>query len=322
MNRGTIFALKATRKLYRKFISERTYDHRNWKMVSNKEYANKLIYDLIRTDKPCMVARFGSTELLCLSNYIGVRNKEHIRNIKGYIAGDTLPWWWEKKVLQNMINNAGFFPITKQNIEKFCILMLEDIAYIDILASWLNNECYFQEQLKNAKRIVLEDLEPFFSQTPWTKALEGKSVLVVHPFAETIKKQYEKREVLFDNQILPRFDLNVFSAVQSLGGKSNKFSNWFDALEYMKSGISNTKFDICIIGAGAYGLPLAAYVKRIGKQSIHMGGVTQLLFGIKGRRWEDYLWWPYSNLFNENWVRPGDNEKPETADNVEGGCYW
>jgi glycerol-3-phosphate dehydrogenase len=46
-------------------------------------------------------------------------------------------------------------------------------------------------------------------------------------------------------------------------------------------------YDVALIGCGAYGLPLASHVKRKGKQSIHLGGGLQLLFGIKGKRWDD-----------------------------------
>ena len=47
-------------------------------------------------------------------------------------------------------------------------------------------------------------------------------------------------------------------------------------------------FDVAIIGCGAYGFPLAAKLKQAGKQAIHLAGATQLLFGIKGKRWEEY----------------------------------
>ena len=200
--------------------------------------------------------------------------------------------------------------------------MLDCIPDVDILGSWLNNESFFFEELKNAKRIVLEDMEPFFTTNPWTKALEGKKVLVVHPFAKSIVKQYKKRELIFENNLLPKFELKAIKAVQSLGGQHPDFKDWFEALNFMKQKIDSTDYDICIIGAGAYGFPLAAHVKRQGKKSIHLAGVTQLLFGIKGKRWENYIVWPYMNLFNEHWVRPDDSEKPKTAKKVEEACYW
>jgi len=53
-----------------------------------------------------------------------------------------------------------------------------------------------------------------------------------------------------------------------------------------------------------------------------LAGATQLLFGIKGKRWEEFIVWPYANLFNEHWVRPGIKEKPKNANIVEDACYW
>ena len=88
----------------------------------------------------------------------------------------------------------------------------------------------------------------------------------------------------------------------------------------MQDQISQVDFDIAIIGAGAYGLPLAAYCKRIGKQAIQMSGATQLLFGIKGKRWDDHP--VISKFYNESWVRPNSNETPTKKGKVEGGSYW
>ncbi|MBW8332453.1 MAG: hypothetical protein K0M40_10570 [Prolixibacteraceae bacterium] len=267
-----------------------------------------------------MIARFGSTELACLLNYKGVNDSK--RSSIDYIKGKSLKWWWDKGIIDQMQNWSGFFPPEIEKIEKFCQLMLNDIPQVDILGSWLLEENFFKNELSSTKQLVLEDIEPFFSQNPWTKALEGKKVLVVHPFAETIEQQYKKRKWLFENNLLPEFELITIKAVQSIAGEKTEFADWFEALESMKNKIDAIEYDICIIGAGAYGFPLAAHVKRKGKKSIHLAGVTQLLFGIKGRRWENYIVWPYTNLYNENWVRPGENEKPKNAKVVEGACYW
>lgn len=111
-------------------------------------------------------------------------------------------------------------------------------------------------------------LDPYWSKEPWSRVLANKNILVIHPFAETIQSQYLKREYLFKNpNILPPFKtLTVIKAVQSLGGENNGFKDWFEALEYMKGEIDKCEFDICLIGCGAYGFPLAAHVKRIGKK--------------------------------------------------------
>ena len=78
-------------------------------------------------------------------------------------------------------------------------------------------------------------------------------------------------------------------------------------------------FDVAIIGCGAYGFPLAAKLKRAGKITIHLGGAVQILFGIKGSRWDNG---EVSKFYNEYWVRPDDKDKPQNANNVENGCYW
>lgn len=312
--------LKVSRKLYQRINSTEPAGGRNWKMFSNKEYANELIYNLLMEEAPCMIARFGSTEMLCLVNYLGV--KRNNRNWSSYIKGESLMWWWEPKTIDQMQRWSGFFPQKTDKIEQFCEMMLSDTRDVDLLGSWLLQEKYVKKELSNARKVVLEDIEPFFCTRPWTRALENKTVLVVHPFAETIETQFKKRELLFENNLLPSFKLKTIKAVQSVAGTDTAFEDWFAALDHMKAQIDATDFDVAIIGCGAYGFPLAAHVKRSGKKAVHMAGATQLLFGIKGKRWEEYIVWPYTNLFNEHWVRPGEKEKPQNAEVVEGACYW
>lgn len=295
---------------------------RNWQMYPNKEYSSTLISKALLSNKPTMIARLGSTELQCMINYIGVRYPAKYRSIKGYISNQTPPWWWNPQSIRQMQRCAGFFPARVDKIEQFCELMLKDLKQVDILGSWLKQESFFSDELSKAKKVALEDLEPFFTKDPWTRALEGKRVLVVHPFAETIKSQFRRREKLFEDSLLPPFDLDVLPAVQSIAGQKTEFEDWFAALDSMQEKIAKKDFDICILGCGAYGFPLASFVKNMGKKAIHLGGVTQLLFGIKGKRWEQFIVYPYANLFNEYWVRPSKAEMPQKARSVEGGCYW
>lgn len=286
------------------------------------------IVDLLTSMHPVMICRFGATELMCLINYLGVKNG--MPNLIDYLKGRELDWWWKPDALNQIQEWSGFFPANIQNVESFCELMIDNIPNIDILASWLKDEAYFKKELESAQLIQGLFLDPFWSKTPWTKVLKGKKVLVIHPFQSAIESQYQKRELLFENQdVLPEFKLVTIKAVQSLGGES-EFESWFQALDYMQSEIDKVNFDICLIGAGAYGFPLAAYVKSIGRKAVHVGGSLQLLFGIKGKRWEnpDYGFaelgekGKYAALMNEYWVYPGEQGKPKNADSVENACYW
>jgi len=327
MNRLTINTLKGLRKLY-----SEAYGKNNSKKpdcINDPEIASKIILDLLQDDNPRMIARFGSVEMACLMNYFGV--KGDTPKYIDYIKGNKFPWWWEIPIINNMHLNAGFFPPTKAKVEQFCELMLEDIPIIDVLGSWLDQEKVLERELKNSNKVHLRLLEPFWSENPWTKALEGKKVLVVHPFENEIRQQYQKRDLLFKRNILPDFELKTVKAIISFANEKTKFIDWFEALEYMKAEIDKVDYDICLIGCGAYGFPLAAHVKRMGKKGFHLGGSLQLLFGIRGKRWEDPYYgtknWgiaygAYSSLMNENWIRPGEDVKPNGSEKVEGNCYW
>jgi len=315
MNKISTFTLKALRKLYSKVMF--TSSQLNTVCEQNPNIASKLIYEKLNAEQPCMIGRYGSTELTCIVNYIGVNIEK--KQVLNYIIGKTNPWWWEKKILNQMQQWSGFFPPTVEKIEQFCELMLEDTKELDILGSWLPIENILNTTLNEKIKINLKYIEPFHGLEPWTRVLKGKKVLVIHPFSETIKNQYNNREFLFENKdILPEFELFVIKAVQSIAGEKTKFESWFEALENMKQQMDNIEYDICLIGAGAYGFPLAAHAKRQRKKAIHMGGVLQVLFGIKGNRFDKL----FENYYNKYWIRPTKDETPKNAKNVEDACYW
>jgi hypothetical protein len=317
----SIFTLKALRKLYSKCSGSKNFPKPE--CDQDPDSAAQTIFNALMSDKPCMIARFGSTEMACLVNYIGVKN--HQNRIFDYVKGLSQPWWWEPNIINQMQQWSGFFPARADKIEQFCELMMKDIPEVDVLGSWLPEERYFENQLINVNKVRFTLLDPYWALHPWSKALEGKKVVVVHPFAKTIEGQYKKRELLFNNSILPEFELKTVKAVQSIAGATTTFTDWFEALDHMKAEIDNHDYDICIIGAGAYGFPLAAHVKRMGKKGFHIGGSLQLLFGIRGKRWENENYsydYNYTNLINEYWVKPCEHERPANAAKVENACYW
>lgn len=89
-------------------------------------------------------------------------------------------------------------------------------------------------------------------------------------------KQYvENREKLFKDipvdDVLSEFDLKTLKTVQSMGNTKVDYENWFQALHDMAEKCRQTEFDVAILGCGAYGFPLAAKIKRMGKIAIHLG---------------------------------------------------
>lgn len=274
-----------------------------------EEAGNHAIGQLLASGQPAMVARYGLYEL----EAVGAVRYGDVRT--------------QRKVFPFLCQIAGFFPRKAELLERFAKVYLDATPAIDCFAAWNYRhglwkfeEGIFREYCPDAELIDIRSLDSFCYANPWSAALADRRVLVVHPFARTIQQQYAKRELLFANaSVLPRFaELTTLAAVQSIGGTPVPFATWFDALDHMCEQISRLQFDVAIIGAGAYGLPLAAHVKRMGKQAVHMGGVTQMLFGIRGKRWDN--WFP--QLFNEHWVRPDEQERPKDFGTIEQGCYW
>lgn len=295
---------------------------------NNRDNIQELICNALLANKPLMVARLGRTEIDVCENVMYTFYKK--RSNWKFICWKGQPNFLNPFLIPNINKLSGFWPWNDVNaLKRFYHLMVEDMREVDILGSWCPNEVYFEEYLNHSIKVDRERMTPLLTKTPWTRALKGKKVLVVHPFAETIKSQYTRRRVIFPNDpdILPDFKLQVLPALQTLGSEDPRFADWFEALDYMKKQIDSIDYDVCLLGCGAYGFPLAAHCKRMGKQAVHLGGVLQLLFGIVGNRWETDPGYqtvhPYLPTYkNDYWIRPQKNETPTTSKNVENACYW
>lgn len=280
--------------------------------VLSYRLGKKTICDLINSAQPFLVAKFGLTEVNCIETFI-LHKK-----------GTTLE---EECLMQSAWDTTGFFP---RNDEKAFFdalnIYYEACKSINYLAIWMREKreinlfknCCEEGTMISAR--IFSNV--FFDKKPWTHKLEGKEVLVIHPFAETIKKQYKNRQNLFKNQMLPDFRLITYRCVQSIGAVNEEFSDFREAYEHMCNEIGKISFDIALIGAGAYGIPLGAFIKNeMEKQAIHIGGALQLFFGIKGGRWDAYSMYR-KKIYNEFWIRPNKEETPSNNHLVDESCYW
>lgn len=279
--------------------------------VLSQEEANNLLYEKLLSDDAFFIGRIGSTELETLCNYCYFTRRAegsgvpYTRNITGMLAD------W-----------CGFFPAEHGKMDEFCRLYLEKMKEADLLwCMWKSRfENRFYQDYCSQTQLTLYDETgfPVRLEHPWTYALKGKKVLVIHPFEESIRRNYEKRERLFENpDFLPEFDLVTLKAVQTLAdNKDSGYDTWFDALESMERQIAQIDFDIALIGAGAYGFPLGAYIKELGKKALHIGGMLQLYFGIRGKHYDQF------GYHNEYWTRPLECERPKGFQKVEAGRYW
>ena len=268
------------------------------------------VSDLIASQLDCgvpfMVGRWGSVE----SRLVG-------------------EWLWNKQTFSRKTyleshRNAGIFPANPDVFVRVANRLLDSSRSLDLVGCW---ESPYQARLitescSNTALCDLSSLEPWLlNRESWLSRLQDKKVLIVHPLVTTILTQLDHLDKIFArNQGLPKCDVKLLKPPVTLGFQTQGFSSWLDALQDLEARVSSCSFDVALIGCGAYGMPLAAAIKAMGKPAIHLGGPLQLLFGIRGRRWEAMP--QYAALVNDFWVRPSPDETPVAADQVDGGSYW
>jgi len=272
------------------------------------EQANFQIGKLIEKSLPFIAGKMGAVEQQIV--------KYHLYNR-----------YWDENIRWHASNHAGVTPPTDFVLDYFTREYVSALENTDLLTIWFPDQLNSQEYImskqlcKNAEFIAgLQALEPFYHTNPWSKYLEGKKVLVVHPFEDSIRYQFSKKELLFeDKEILPDFELITYKTYQTHGG-GNTDLPWNVCYEEMVNGIQKLEFDVALVGCGAYGLPICNQIKKMGKPVVHVGGGLQIMFGIKGNRWDNMP--AVNKYYNQHWKRPYDSEKTRNHSVVEGSTYW
>lgn len=295
--------------VYSRILSrvERELHKKNVRLESaSSQEGSRIIRNLILSRNPFMVGRIGTTESSILSWYRKFHKPLHLPyggNIRegAWVAG-------------------GLFPSTDQVLSDWAAACEEALELSDVYAYWnlSMNNYYRTRHLSSAQFVDLGALDVYSQSDPWTLALSGMRVLVVHPFADLIISQYQlNREGLFPGRsILPEFQLEAVSTPLTLAGNTAGFGSWDEAFLDLCTRVDEHRFDIALVAGGTYGMPLCARIRKQNRSAIYVGGVLQIFFGIKGGRW-DHL-----GLYNDSWTRPAEKYRPSGLERVEQGCYW
>jgi hypothetical protein len=152
---------------------------------------SQMIAGAIQAKKPFLVSRLGFTEARCLSQPESeTRPTEFVRD---------LIWRY-----------SGVFPNTVEQFLDFREKYLSALQKVDLLGLIRNpaERKLVELYAGNVVTCDLGALEPYLHPFPWSKYLAGKSVLVVHPYVDSINAQFNFRERLFLNpEVLPSFEL-------------------------------------------------------------------------------------------------------------------
>lgn len=299
-----------------KIINDRLKIKRNGSLYFGKrqvpgvEETNRIIYDEIIGGKPFAMVRPGNGEL-----------------------SFALEWEEEglfgRRLYKRRGNNWQIHKdIFKNRSDEYNELFRKDISETDVLVVFpesIREQYLVERYCPDTKVVSIFNIGPYNAQIPWTDALKGKKVLVVSQFADFLQEQYEKRDRLFNGEWQwPEFELIPVRSVWYFAKKEDDDQeSWFDKLNYLYEEIMKHEFDIAILACGSFAINLAPMIKRAGKQAIQYGGELQMMFGIRGARWDDSPF--FKKYYNDSWIRVSKEQvgiSMQNANSLDDGCYW
>jgi hypothetical protein len=280
--------------------------------------ANDLLRERVAQDVPTSAGKIGDTEAEVLVKY----ERAHHDPDEFFDAIAR-----RGPELDLLYLNCGVFPKDQAALVDWADTYLASLSSLGVLGVWFNSgeKTIANKYAPSATLADIKGLDPFYHESPWTRELADRQVIAVTPFADSVAQQWTARTgaELFplNPSMLPPFDLRIVRAPLSAGLRPPLHPSWQAALTHLKDEVAKEAFDMALIGAGAFSLPLCSFIREeLGRSAVHLGGGLQLLFGIKGRRWKDHP--VISRLFNDSWIHPLPDETPRARWKNDGGAYW
>lgn len=217
----------------------------------------------------------------------------------------------------NLFNNIcsnynGYFDkeenkdIRHQNFIKYLDLLYEiykkqkittvmgDIYNYETNIFFSDLEIFNQNTLYNRKLISYQFFEGI---TQFLENLEvltkNKKVLFISPFSKSIEYQYQRKDKLLNDYVLPDFELLTYDTPitynnQDTDIKNTIANNWFEQCELMSDEISKIDFDIAFLSCGSYASYLGDFIaENLQKTSFHLGGILNVIFNISADRYNN-----------------------------------
>jgi hypothetical protein len=173
---------------------------------------NQMIHERLCANEHFIAGRGGDAELLIVEdiiNHVPPRARQ-----------------WPRR-------HSGIYPETPESLQVFGDIYYQAMRSLGSrdLFAFFDHRIQVEDivlplTLSKSVGLIHEDaLSPFFFPVhPWSGCLRNKTVLIVHPFVDTIKCQISRREFIFprSRNILPPFSVKYVKSFQCIGeGKRN-----------------------------------------------------------------------------------------------------
>ena len=264
------------------------YNSKHFNLVIEDKFILKYLEE--NSTRPFFLGRFGGNDFLSVRTYKQYgRNANYTRHISecknfcGYFDKDNSIENFYKyletlydcyKISDCFTNPCLTIPYTHEMESSFALDFLKDIC----------------ENKPVIKYDYIEAIYPFLND--FKVFAEGKRVLIVSPFSETIKFQYKRKDQLVRNYEYPNFELITYNTPITYNSDNDRLDcvqtrNWNEQAELMANDISILDFDIALLSCSSYAMYLGRHIyKNMHKQAIYIGGVMNVFFNIKGERYD------------------------------------
>lgn len=295
---------------------------------------NQLLYEYIER-RLAQKRAFVVPRVAGIENNVAVMFANDVRNMAAY------PPDYLASLQRAMKSNAGVWLPDPRNVQKYAQEYVRAFANCEMYAGWESQGNVFSDIAKSQTELRTAlgaerkmfwacalDIFHYIYSNPWTRALQGKRLLIISAFAETMAKQVAQGNLskIYDGvELFPSCQFQFVkppmgladSKVDEYAVEMTKFYKRLD--KYKRS------YDVALVSCGGIGNAVCNYLFEAHKKSaIYVGGVLPMYFGILGRRWEDER--PdVVKMFAEGnpaWTRPATHERPSGFSTIEGGAYW
>ncbi len=170
--------------------------------------ADQVVLDLILLGKPALVGRLGGTEARFLGEYFKITRFKRLSKILFKLK----PNWIKRS--REINSNAGFYFENLSQISAFYDLYDSALLDTDVLGTWGTAFAWFESRYVDGIKSLIPVpmtapwVEPYLTSSSaiaWSASLQGKKVLVVSPFTDSIINQHKIISKVFPDNSYPEF---------------------------------------------------------------------------------------------------------------------
>ncbi len=299
----------------------------------NIDNSNKKLYEYIKnkiTNNEQFIIPRISNSIDSQAVFLAEEIKPHLENKEKILSdyNDLLMDYLPRLAMNSGINCSNLYSLIEFNhsyLDAFdkSDLYLNMEPYSDSYVRSKESHDYITDTFKKDMcwNQVLEIYNYVNYQNVWTELLANKKILLITPYADSIKSNINKQEQIYGKNFFPNcsFEFLKVCQIDETTVKNDWMVNFLNLCDQI-NGIKDD-FDIALVSCGGYSNPLLSYLLSIGKSGINVGSVLQMYWGVYGEKWilekPDII----ALYSNNNWIRPLDSDKPDKQ-YISGSVYW